>query len=270
MLNPIEERILKKLVESDDPQHGVSLHFDDIDSGYVYGAVNSLARKGLVKNSSDLSSASAFITTEGRYYFEMEEREKYGEYYDSIKLIEAQIVKAEELYKSTDTSELEDFIQRTFIAFCDTSNDDLICGFRTTFGLSSSKDIKDFRSDLGYLIILLQKVIGNQKIEAQKAKTERAKIEIHNNNNPTITNENNITTNISLSNTIENIEKHTNLSPEEQEELNKLLMEIETCKKKKDKKTLWEKSKTAIKWIVEKGIEVGIAVLPYIIQSLTP
>ena len=55
------------------------------------------------------------------------------------------------------------------------------------------------------------------------------------------------------------------LSPEEKELLNGKLMSIETAT---DKPTRWEKAKNALKWIAEKGIEVGIAALPYIVEAL--
>ena len=54
------------------------------------------------------------------------------------------------------------------------------------------------------------------------------------------------------------------LSPEEKELLNGKLMSIETAT---DKPTRWEKAKNALKWIAEKGIEVGIAALPYIVEA---
>ena len=37
----------------------------------------------------------------------------------------------------------------------------------------------------------------------------------------------------------------------------------------KEPESRWEKAKGALKWIAEKGIEVGIAALPYIVQALT-
>ena len=35
-----------------------------------------------------------------------------------------------------------------------------------------------------------------------------------------------------------------------------------------DKPTRWERAKNALKWIAEKGIEVGVAALPYIVEAL--
>ena len=36
----------------------------------------------------------------------------------------------------------------------------------------------------------------------------------------------------------------------------------------KDKKTRWEKVQDTLKWIAEKGIEIGVAALPYIAKAL--
>ena len=36
----------------------------------------------------------------------------------------------------------------------------------------------------------------------------------------------------------------------------------------KDKEKRWEKISSALKWIAEKGIQVGIAALPYITKAL--
>ena len=58
---------------------------------------------------------------------------------------------------------------------------------------------------------------------------------------------------------------NTALASDEKEVLNGKLMAIETAA---DKPTRWEKAKDTLKWIAEKGIEVGIAALPYIVEAL--
>lgn len=72
---------------------------------------------------------------------------------------------------------------------------------------------------------------------------------------------------ISLEQVFSEIQKipDNNLSSEEKEILNGKLAGIEMAK---DKKSRWEKIKDTLKWITEKGIEVGIAVLPYITKAL--
>lgn len=55
------------------------------------------------------------------------------------------------------------------------------------------------------------------------------------------------------------------LSDEEKDILNGKLAAIKAAQ---DKPTRWERAKNALKWIAEKGIEVGIAALPYIVEAL--
>lgn len=55
------------------------------------------------------------------------------------------------------------------------------------------------------------------------------------------------------------------LNDEEKDALNGKLAAISAAP---DKPTRWEKAKNALKWIAEKGIEVGIAALPYIAEAL--
>lgn len=56
-----------------------------------------------------------------------------------------------------------------------------------------------------------------------------------------------------------------NLSDEEKDILCGKLTAIEMSK---DKKTRWEKVQDTLKWIAEKGIEIGVAALPYIAKAL--
>lgn len=67
--------------------------------------------------------------------------------------------------------------------------------------------------------------------------------------------------------TISTIEKlpETSLSQEEKEILLGKLTSLKSCP---DKKTKWDKSKGILKWIADKGVDVAIAVLPYIISVL--
>lgn len=55
------------------------------------------------------------------------------------------------------------------------------------------------------------------------------------------------------------------LSNEEKDILRGKLTAIEMSK---DKKSRWEKVQDTLKWIAEKGIEVGVAALPYIAKAL--
>ena len=72
---------------------------------------------------------------------------------------------------------------------------------------------------------------------------------------------------VTFEQTIHNIQKlpESVLSDEEKEMLSGKLASISA---EKDKEKRWEKISSALKWIAEKGIQVGIAALPYITKAL--
>lgn len=78
----------------------------------------------------------------------------------------------------------------------------------------------------------------------------------------------NVSVSITLEQTIENINQlpESALSSDDKELLAGKLAQISV---EKEPESRWEKAKGALKWIADKGIEVGIAALPYIVQALT-
>lgn len=76
-----------------------------------------------------------------------------------------------------------------------------------------------------------------------------------------------VSINITFEQTISAIEAIPDeiLSQDDKELLEGKLTKINT---EKDKSKLWEKAQSALKWIAEKGFEVGIAALPYIAEAL--
>ncbi len=72
---------------------------------------------------------------------------------------------------------------------------------------------------------------------------------------------------VSLENTIKEIEAISNekFSQDEKDQLEGKLTKLQS---EKDKIRLWEKTQSVLKWIADKGIEVGIAALPYISEIL--
>lgn len=72
---------------------------------------------------------------------------------------------------------------------------------------------------------------------------------------------------ITLEQTISNIQSlpETALSAEDKDILSGKLAAISS---EKDKEKRWEKVSVTLKWIAEKGIQVGIAALPYIAKAL--
>ena len=53
-----------------------------------------------------------------------------------------------------------------------------------------------------------------------------------------------------------------------QDEKGLLVGKLTKLNTEKDKSKLWEKAQSVLKWIAEKGFEVGIAALPYIAEAL--
>ena len=77
----------------------------------------------------------------------------------------------------------------------------------------------------------------------------------------------NISINVSFAQTINAIDAipDDKLSQDEKEQLEGKLSKLNT---EKDKSKLWEKTQSVLKWIADRGIEVGIAALPYIAEAL--
>lgn len=86
-------------------------------------------------------------------------------------------------------------------------------------------------------------------------------------------NHNSQTVTIELENVIDSVEELTNngaLTEEEKDILiGKLTSLDNTAKKGNNKKDVWAKASGIMKWIADKGVDVGIATLPYILQALT-
>ena len=129
-------------------------------------------------------------------------------------------------------------------------------------GLNGKKVHLDYFGD----IKLLQ-----QKLTYYKSSLEYELEKLKNTNQPSINLTQNQTNQISIiinfEQTISAIESipDEKLSQDEKELLEGKLSKINT---EKDKSKLWKKAQSALKWIADKGIEVGIAALPYIAETL--
>lgn len=112
------------------------------------------------------------------------------------------------------------------------------------------------------------KLLG-EKISYYKASLEYEIDKLQKNNVPFVSvNQNtNISIALSLEQTINLIESIPNekLSPDEKEQLEGKLSKLGT---EKEKSKVWDKAQSVLKWIADKGVEVGIAALPYIVEML--
>lgn len=80
-------------------------------------------------------------------------------------------------------------------------------------------------------------------------------------------NSNDVSISISFEQAREQIENMTALSDNEVEEILSKLNDIEKIVQSKDRRTKkWEDAKEIIRWIADKGVDVGITLLPLLLQ----
>ena len=85
----------------------------------------------------------------------------------------------------------------------------------------------------------------------------------------TVNNTNQMTTNINItfSDAKKQVEGMTSLRDEEIEEIHNKIDELEAIVNSTDRKTKkWDKAKEIIKWVADKGIDVGLTLLPLILK----
>ena len=85
--------------------------------------------------------------------------------------------------------------------------------------------------------------------------------------NITNSNENNNTISVTFDSVREKVNGMTSLPDEDIEEIQKRINELEEIVNSKDSKSKkWSKAKEVIKWVADKGVDVGIALLPLILK----
>lgn len=81
------------------------------------------------------------------------------------------------------------------------------------------------------------------------------------------TNEQTTTINLSFDDVKKQVEEMTSLREEEIEEIHAKIDELEDIYKSSERKTKkWARAKEIIKWIADKGVDVGIALLPLLLK----
>lgn len=137
-------------------------------------------------------------------------------------------------------------------------------------------DVRKLRAKLEY-----DKAVLNDESEKkrQQAETEREQreleklrlqVELRKGNitiNNTNTNENHNSIDMSFNMAREMINSMTALTNEEIEEIQKQINELEEIVSSKDSKSKkWSKARDVIKWVADKGVDVGIALLPLVLK----
>lgn len=137
-------------------------------------------------------------------------------------------------------------------------------------------DVRKLRAKLEYDKAVLndesEKKRQQAEIEREQRELEklRLQVELRKGNitiNNTNTNENHNSIDMSFNMARETINSMTALTNEEIEEIQKRINELEEIVSSKDSKSKkWSKAKEVIKWIADKGVDVGIALLPLVLK----
>lgn len=263
MLNELEKRILCYMVEQNSTGI-IPIRLDNVDINYQIEAVKSLEEQGYVVSACAINEAKAILTYKGKYYLKEENDMLYGAYSDKITQLEQHIIAGEKLQRLKDQGKAASFVCEVLAIYSNHIKSTVAQGISMRMELAMSADSwPSCEEELVQTIEILSAVLADIKIEA--AKSSSPSIQNINSNNfyPTI--EQNVHIEITLSTVINEIQK-SELSTEEQNKLISLLAEVDG--NKANKKTLGEKIKNTLKYLLDKGIEISAIVLPFLAQIL--
>lgn len=106
-----------------------------------------------------------------------------------------------------------------------------------------------------------------RELEKLRLQVELKKTDITITNTNTNTNENNNSVSVTFESVRDKVNNMTSLPDEDIEEIQNRIDEIEKIVNSKETKSKkWSKVKEIIKWIADKGVDVGIALLPLILK----
>lgn len=271
MLNALEERILRYIIsQNQNSNRSVAVRFEDVSLEDTIETIKLLANKGLVRNCSSLIGASAMLLPSGKYYFEQQEKAMYGVYYDKIKLIDSYIEQLQAIKTvsntstvatSTDQSNITKLINEVTSAFRDEFPKGTLQSISISLSnLPDNACISNYYNEIDVVIACLKKIAADTKIMATKGDG----IQVINNVSQSQTQSQSIE--ITFSQVLSDVQ-NKGLSDEDLVKLTKLLTEFENERKRKNKTSLWDKAKNVLKYLFDKSVEIGIAVLPYIVGA---
>lgn len=113
MLNPLEKKILRYLIEHRDEGEFVAIKLLDERLVDVCSATKSLERKGYVKAACTLLSAAARLTPDGKYYFDMEEKSTEASTFYHVLIVTN---KGEKVIE-TDITDIDEVFNRILIPY---------------------------------------------------------------------------------------------------------------------------------------------------------
>lgn len=174
---------------------------------------------------------------------------------DFIKIIDEDIKICEEFKNGLRPLDIEDYhnlLSSKYAKIIEGFNEGLYSTFYDTSNSAKLANIESMRQKL-----ILFKAMGYENYVAKKA----GNITFNNNNqlNATIT--------VSFSDAKKQVEEMTSLKDEEIDEIQAKIDELEAIVNSADRKTKkWDKAKEIIKWVADKGIDVGLTLLPLILK----
>ena len=113
------------------------------------------------------------------------------------------------------------------------------------------------------LIETIERNNSIEKFEEDFSSTSMIKLQNISNSNIIINSPNSV---ITLTNTIDAIKALTETADSDKEELIKQVTELSSCSNNKSK--FWEKAKSVLGWVIDKGADAAVAVLPYILENM--
>lgn len=184
----------------------------------------------------------------------------YGAYTEKINQLESYTIKLNKLKESTDITAIRKGISEVLRIYDDeitnAVKDSIYVGLRF---FTDKTNISRYYEDIDQLIGSLNKIKAETIIEASKKNEPYIQISQNQSQSQSIE--------ITFSQAISSLSKQ-NLSSDDFAELTKMLSEFEEQRKAKNKASLWEKAKNVLKYLLDKSIEVGVAVLPYLASNL--
>lgn len=191
-----------------------------------------------------------------------------------LELIRQDIERAKSLLSSKNREEQYKFIKKAVDAWsnkkCDISKGLMELkkyqqdNIEFNFSFGDVRDVNDYNwdEDLSQLIRNLEILEEELRSERQQKPTAR-KVP---NQDPKVIVNTYVNVHITLSQTIQALHK-TSLSKNELAEITQMLAELEESKGKQ-KNTVWGKAKKILAWLGDKAVDVGIAVLLYIMAAI--
>lgn len=175
---------------------------------------------------------------------------------DFKKIIDEDIAKCEEAITNNNTNGLVE-LHRTLIS----KYGKIIDGFKTDLlNLFYDNDGKYVKRNLE---TMRQKLVLFKAMDYKNsyAKDENTGITVNN------TNQISTTFNISFPEAKKQVENMTSLKDEEIDEIHAKIDELEKIINSSDRKTKkWDRAKEIIKWVADKGVDVGLTLLPLVLK----